>query len=194
MTVSHAFEMSGKTEEELVALLTLNREDHSPDAIAAAEAEVRARGITADSFIEIKESLENQLLSAFTLEMLKVNAGIRFVHFLVDSSIIFLLYFVVLAFLPERWFQDSGAGNFNQSMSFITLYVLYYGGMEVIFKKTAGKFLTGTKVVTSDGSDPGIIHIISRTFSRLIPFDQLSFLFTRNGIHDLVSRTIVIRI
>ena len=35
--------------------------------------------------------------------------------------------------------------------------------------------------------------IISRSFCRLIPFDRVSFLFTKNGIHDFLSKTKVVK-
>ena len=35
--------------------------------------------------------------------------------------------------------------------------------------------------------------IITRTFCRLIPFDRISFLFVKNGIHDYLSKTKVVK-
>jgi uncharacterized RDD family membrane protein YckC len=65
--------------------------------------------------------------------------------------------------------------------------------MEIKFQKTIGKFITKTKVVKLNGEKPESSDIISRTFCRLIPFDRVSFLFMKNGIHDFLSKTKVIK-
>jgi uncharacterized RDD family membrane protein YckC len=65
--------------------------------------------------------------------------------------------------------------------------------MEYKFQKTLGKFITKTKVVTKGGEKPELSDIIRRTLCRLIPFDKISYLFTKNGIHDRLSETIVIK-
>ena len=75
----------------------------------------------------------------------------------------------------------------------LTTFTAYYGIMEIKFQKTVGKFATRTKVVNMNGEKPENAAIISRTFCRLIPFDRVSFLFTKNGIHDFLSKTKVVK-
>ena len=53
--------------------------------------------------------------------------------------------------------------------------------------------VTKTKVVKMNGEKPTDGDIITRTFCRLIPFDRLSFLFVKNGIHDFLSKTKVVK-
>ncbi len=65
--------------------------------------------------------------------------------------------------------------------------------MEIKFQKTLGKFVTKTKVVKLNGEKPTNEDIITRTFCRLIPFDRISFLFVKNGIHDFLSKTKVVK-
>ena len=49
---------------------------------------------------------------------------------------------------------------------------------------------TKTRVVNIDNSEnPNFTRIFIRTISRLIPIDFLSYLFSSNGIHDILSKT-----
>jgi len=65
--------------------------------------------------------------------------------------------------------------------------------MEIKFQKTVAKFITKTKVVRLDGSKPNDSEIIARTICRLIPFDGISYLFVKNGLHDYLSKTKVVK-
>ncbi len=55
------------------------------------------------------------------------------------------------------------------------LYFCYYFFFEAAFQRTPGKFITGTKVVTSDGLMPSTRAIALRTLSRLVPFEPISY-------------------
>jgi len=71
---------------------------------------------------------------------------------------------------------------------------LYYFVFESICQRTPGKFITGTKVVTFDGTKPSLGSIASRTLVRFVPFDAFSFLGGRVlGWHDRWSGTYVIK-
>lgn len=77
-------------------------------------------------------------------------------------------------------------GNFN--------YCLYYFLMENFLDgRTVAKYITGTKVISTDGTKPTTQQIIYRSLSRIVPFDGLSFLGV-NGWHDSWSDTRVINI
>lgn len=58
--------------------------------------------------------------------------------------------------------------------------------------RSLGKFITGTMVVKEDGSLPSSQDFLKRNFSRIVPFDTLSFLGTR-GWHDSWSDTKVVK-
>ncbi len=68
---------------------------------------------------------------------------------------------------------------------------LYYLLWEGIAGVSFGKLLTNTVVVNDSGGRPTIGQTIGRAFSRLIPFDGISFLFNKRGWHDSVSGTYV---
>ena len=68
-------------------------------------------------------------------------------------------------------------------------FIGYYYVMETKFQRTVGKFgMTKTKVVQMDGTQPSNGTILVRTLSRLLPFDRLSYLFVKNGLHDYLSK------
>ena len=75
----------------------------------------------------------------------------------------------------------------------ITVFV-YYFLSEALGQRTLGKLITGTKVVTVNGTKPTLGAIAMRTLCRFVPFEPFSF-FTRNpgGWHDKWSGTIVVR-
>jgi uncharacterized RDD family membrane protein YckC len=59
--------------------------------------------------------------------------------------------------------------------------------------RTVAKYITGTQVISTDGTKPTTRQIIYRSLSRIVPFDALSFL-GENGWHDKWSETRVINI
>ena len=76
------------------------------------------------------------------------------------------------------------------------LWLLYYISFEALTKgRTLGKYITKTKVVLYDGSEPTFNEILVRSLCRLIPFEQFSFLGENGkGWHDSISKTYVIDI
>ena len=58
---------------------------------------------------------------------------------------------------------------------------------------TIGKYITGTRVVDLNGDAPDIEQYVKRSFSRIVPFEALSFFgSTPGGWHDRWSDTLVI--
>jgi uncharacterized RDD family membrane protein YckC len=79
----------------------------------------------------------------------------------------------------------------------ILLDLVYFTSLEFTSGRTFGKLVTGTRVVSEDGTEPSFAQILGRTFARLIPFEMFSFLVGAGhpvGWHDSLSRTRVIRI
>ena len=72
-------------------------------------------------------------------------------------------------------------------------YALFMFLTEMISKgRSLGKLITGTMVVKEDGSLPTSTDFLKRNFSRIVPFDGLSFLGNR-GWHDSWSDTAVVK-
>ena len=133
---------------------------------------------------EIKEKIDSNAVSS----------GIRFVNFLIDFIVWLVIAFIV-SLLIGVLFQPTEQGViqlFGYMLIFGT-FIAYFAIMEIKFQKTVGKFVTKTKVVKMNGEKPETSDIIVRTFCRLIPFDRISYLFTKNGFHDLLSKTTVVK-
>ncbi len=108
----------------------------------------------------------------------------RLYNFLIDS-IIFFIIVIVFSILLKEYVERQ-----NLKYLMILLYYLYYFILELTIGQTIGKMVTKTRVVNSNNSEkPNFTKIFIRTISRLIPIDFLSYLFSSNGIHDILSKT-----
>lgn len=186
--------MSNKTDEELIKIVTVSRSKYQELAIVAAEKEIDIRKIDAFKFeiLTAKVETENEIIKK--VENNTVKSRIRFVNFSVDFIVVFILYFMIEpvfeAFLP---LTSRGELSIFRIGFLILFIAIYYIPFEYKTQKTLGKIITKTKVVTLEGNKPELIDIVSRTFCRLIPFDRFSFFYSRNGFHDAISRTKVIK-
>ncbi|WP_111685609.1 RDD family protein [Winogradskyella tangerina] len=186
--------MSRRTDEELVKILTVERGKYQPLAIEAAEFEIEKRNIDTSSFKQIREKATAEKEQQEKVDSNVVNSGIRFVNFLIDFIVWLVLAFIV-SFVIGLFIQPTDQGMISL-IGYILIFgtfIAYYAIMEIKFQKTVGKFVTKTKVVKMNGEKPTDGDIIARTFCRLIPFDRLSFLFVKNGIHDFLSKTTVVK-
>lgn len=186
--------MVERTDIELTKIVTADREKYNPSAIAAAETELEKRNIDKSKFESIKEEAIVERTKTVGTEEKVVGSFVRFLNFLIDILIWLMLSFF-LSLLVDLFIQTSDE-VLLQLYGYLFMsgtFVLYYATMEIRFQKTVGKFITKTKVVKIDGSRPETSDIIGRTFCRFIPFDRISFLFTKNGIHDYLSKTRVIK-
>lgn len=186
--------MSNKTDEELIKIVTVNRTKYQELAIQAAEKEIDSREIDASKFEKItaKVEIENDIIKK--IENNTVKSRIRFVNFAIDFIVVFILYVMIEpvfeALLPLTSRAELSIFRIGSLIIFIALYYIPF---EYKTQKTLGKIITKTKVVTLEGNKPELIDIVSRTFCRLIPFDRFSFFYSRNGFHDAISRTKVIK-
>ena len=122
------------------------------------------------------------------------SSSIRFLNFIIDMIAIIIL--TILLAIISRFLIPTvfvGLVDFIGYLQLFLSFFLYYVFMELKYQKTLGKFATKTRVIMKNGQKPFLSDIITRTFFRLIPFDCISFLFTRNGLHDSLSYTAVIK-
>jgi len=181
--------MSKRTDEELVKIVTVKRSDYNPIAIEAAEIEIERRSIETSKFEEIKEAATIEKEQNQKIDENTVGSGVRFLNFLID-----FIVWLTIAYILNSPLNANNPNHMLIGYLIITItFVGYYLIMEVKFQKTVGKFVTKTKVVKMNGEKPEPSDIISRSFCRLIPFDRVSFLFTKNGIHDFLSKTKVVK-
>jgi uncharacterized RDD family membrane protein YckC len=181
--------MSERTDEELIKIVTVERTSYNPTAIEAADAEVKKRNIDTSEFEKLREKATAEKQQKEKVDSNVVGSGIRFLNFIIDF-IIWLIIAGILTFPLSA--NDENQMLLGYVIMFAT-FIGYYAIMEIKFQKTIGKFITKTRVVKMNGDKPANSDIITRTFCRLIPFDRISFLFTKNGIHDFLSKTKVVK-
>lgn len=133
----------------------------------------------------------------------RASKGSRFANSLLDGIFLQVAYYIVvfifgLAYtlivgetIEEDMIESDAAVNFSFMLVYFIFYFGYFILMEYYLGQTLAKFITGTSVISIDGNKPTIGQIVGRTFSRLVPFDALSFL-GENGWHDSWSDTRVI--
>ncbi|MEW7289382.1 RDD family protein [Aquimarina sp. 2304DJ70-9] len=186
--------MSQRTDEELIKIVTVERGKYNPTAIEAADSEVEKRNIDTSKFAEIKEKATIEKEKKEKVDSNVVSSFTRFLNFIIDF-IVWLVLASITTFIVGLFINptDSGLITILGYLLIFGTFVAYYAIMEIKFQKTVGKFITQTKVVKMNGEKPDNSDIIARTFCRLIPFDRISFLFVKNGIHDYLSKTNVVK-
>jgi|SRR6218665_637077 len=184
--------MAAKNNQELIQIITVDKNKYQPAAIESAKREIELRNIDAGKIEAITEKITEAKVQSDGLDAVKASTAIRFLNALIDT---FLFFFMVIFLIScIGFFQLSGTGNAIASWTILLgWFFFYYGFMEFHFQKTFAKMITGTKVLMANGTKPSLNDILMRTVCRLIPFDNLSFLFAKNGFHDKFSNTIVVK-
>lgn len=150
-----------------------------------------------------KEYLYQQEEHVPQVQLKQAEKGKRLVNYLFDLLTLSLFGYLIGGILAQIIPHSPALTNFILSLAnlgklgdhvfTIIGMLIYYIGFESAFGVTFGKIITKTKVVTKNGHQPSFLHIVGRTLCRFIPFDQLSFLFVKNGgWHDIVSGTAVV--
>ncbi len=186
--------MSEHTDEDLIKIVTAERDSYNPIAIEAAESEIKKRNINTEKFEEIRKTSSIEKEQKNKVDSNLASTSLRFVNYLIDTIAAYItaiiVFIIVGLILPP---------NDNVFGSLITLILVfgsffgYYFIMESKYQKSLGKFATKTKVVKLNGDLPNQSDIAIRTLCRFIPFDNISYLFMKNGFHDTLSKTKVIK-
>ena len=188
--------MSERTDEELIKIVTVERERYNPTAIEAADAEVEKRNIDTSEFEKIREKATAEKEQKEKVDSNVVGSEIRFVNFIIDTLLWYVTAYIISLIMFILSGLSSGIDLLVGTIGYLLLFGLFFGYyiiMEIKYQKTIGKFITKTKVVNLNGDKPKSKDIIIRTLCRLIPFDRLSFLFAKNGFHDIISKTRVVK-
>ena len=128
--------------------------------------------------------------------------GQRLANFFIDLLMRYVLIFVLgfIIALTANFLGNQGVLLWLENIDTLTDYLIgiavalvYYAAFEVFLSRTIAKYITKTVVVMADGSKPDAGTIIKRTFCRLIPFNQLSFVGSARGWHDSISDTYVVQ-
>lgn len=181
--------MSSKTTEELIYITKVAPDDYREEALVSARTELERRNISLQEIKDTTQIIVERVDRIAEIESNTVSSGIRFLNFLID-----LLAYLFIAFVLT-YYLDLGRSKhlFIDSSILFATYILYYTIFEMKCQQTLGKMLTKTKVVTQNEEVPSFVDIIIRSITRVFPFDHFSFLLMRNGLHDRLSNTKVIK-
>ncbi|MEJ5104451.1 RDD family protein [Chryseobacterium sp. MYb328] len=132
----------------------------------------------------------------------KASLGIRFLNNLIDLFILIILNLIItmisdilyaLTDIEYFYFYGNSAVWWQFLIGNINCFIYYFSMENFLNGRTIGKYITGTKVISTDATKPTTQQIIYRNLARLVPFDGLSF-FGVNGWHDSWTDTRVINI
>lgn len=155
------------------------------------------------------------------IKSISLSRRLRLLNFIIDSIGIYFvwanIYFLIIFCFENIFFFNfhnakrgmaevlpNGEINYEDYINGIIFNIIlastllisiftYYSMLEFYFQKTLGKIVTRSKVVAENGEKVTFRKIILRTICRFIPIDWISFIFSRKGMHDKLSKTKVIR-
>jgi len=182
------------SDKELVKIVTVEVHKYEPEAVQVAEDELSRRKISKLQMANLVKAVAQDNDAVKEIQDYVSSSGVRFVNFIIDF-IVFLLLVLIASLALDSVFVTSN-NDLLMAIGYgmiILIFLAYYGLSEYFFQKTAGKYVTKTIVVTEQGNKPDGKTILIRSVCRLIPFDRLSYLVTKNGFHDRFSNTRVVK-
>lgn len=150
-----------------------------------------------------KEEKLKERNAAYALEGKLATQGQRFANYLIDYIFLIGLGALIgaaVGLLLGHWAPEYLDSFYDTNRLIDYLYgfiigTIYYSFFEGFTGRSIGKFFTKTKVVTEDGEKPDFGTIVVRSMCRYIPFNQFSFLSSKEtGWHDKFSNTRVVTI
>ncbi len=113
----------------------------------------------------------------------------RLLNCAVDSGCVVFLFMALLRLLPTGLLRIE-----YYRFAVVAVMFSYYAVAEVVFKRTLGKVLTHTYIVTTDEETPSRATLLLRTALRFLPLEPLSLVFSPRALawHDRFSKTKVI--
>jgi len=131
-----------------------------------------------------------------SLPIVPASRWLRLANLFIDYIALIILG-IIIGILITVVFGESAIRTIDSLPGFIVgapILIVYYLVFEGLLHRSLAKYVTGTKVVNEFGQAPTFGQIVGRTFSRLIPFEQVSFLGSKGrGLHDSLANTYVVR-
>ena len=125
------------------------------------------------------------LLTTFDNHVVRADTGKRFVNYIIDFIVFYLLVFgvaiVIVLLSPDTLdgIAEDDSFNMGGQLLILVLYGLYMGIVEAVFKgKSLGKLITRTRAVNLDGSPITTSTAFTRGLCRAVPFCAFSALGT----------------
>ena len=125
-------------------------------------------------------------------EMYLAGTGTRLANYILDRIGLYIFMFALIAIVDSDAFSSDEINDLAVFAIFFSIFG-YWIIFEHFFGQTPAKFITQTKVVTTDGRKPKFWTIVGRTLCRFIPFEPFSFLGSKPvGWHDSITNTRVV--
>lgn len=130
----------------------------------------------------------------------KASLGTRFVNNLIDTIILMIIHIILgilstiiynLTFNNFFFFFNNGGFIWDVFVGAVVAVIYFFLWEYYTDGKTPGKYVTGTKVISIDGTRPTSKQYLSRSLYRVIPFEAFTF-FGSEGWHDGMTDTRVI--
>ncbi|NEW80971.1 MAG: tetratricopeptide repeat protein [Mariniphaga sp.] len=138
------------------------------------------------------EKIQNHFL-IFNPDLIKASRRLRLFNALIDITFLYLTSYCIGLYMGGNAYFAHFVIEYPYLVGPILLFIVYFS-QELIFGKTLGKHITGTRVVNNLGIKPTVWQLVIRTASRLIPFEAFTFLSNdKRGFHDTFSNTYVIK-
>lgn len=134
---------------------------------------------------------------SINLEYCRASMNKRFVNYLIDSIVAFVLIFLlgfILEIISPGLISESNIGDISGRI----IGMVFYGIMMFFIEfasqgKSIGKLITRTRAINEDGSTLSFGNSLIRNFIRAIPFDAFSaFGNPCKPWHDSWSHTMVV--
>jgi uncharacterized RDD family membrane protein YckC len=148
------------------------------------------------------ESTETHLLDDIEYIYVQAGAGQRFVNYLVDRVVFFLVWRALsyITVFPLTMFLYTATGGNQPAILVIylliamALFVLWNTAFEAFTGgKSLGKLITRTRAVTENGTRITFRNALLRSLCRCIPFEAFSAFGTPTyPWHDRLSKTLVV--
>jgi uncharacterized RDD family membrane protein YckC len=123
------------------------------------------------------------LLTTFDNHVVRADTGKRFVNYIIDFMVFYLLVFgvaiVIVLLSPDTLdgIAEDDSFDLGGQLLILVLYGLYMGIVEAVFKgKSLGKLITRTRAVNLDGSRITTSTAFTRGLCRAVPFCAFSAL------------------
>ena len=139
----------------------------------------------------MEELLDERIDLEYDARHHMASAGKRFVNFLIDLIVFYILFFLLLGD-KLSFVDDDPASKIGFRLITALIMVSYYFILEGLLGSTLGKLITNTRLVNEEGNKPPLMNILIRSLSRIVPFDAFSFLGSGSGWHDKWSKTYVV--
>jgi uncharacterized RDD family membrane protein YckC len=126
-----------------------------------------------------------------------VSNGKRVINFLLDRVLIFYFFLNLIIRIRSLNYENQDLMFSLDTenvigLIFLMIALLYYLFSEGFFQLTLGKIFTKTIVVDTENNPISFSKAFKRTLCRFIPFESLSFIFSKEGWHDSLTYTYVV--